>query len=337
MAGTFSLSEPTIDPPAVQVERLRAVFGLEAMDDPASADCRLRWSSSCRFELVLFSVTRAGADWPEPFVFRHQERPGAPGTLLAESLADPHLRAWDFVTGEAFRSATPIVFSYSTDPSSRRDFMNISTSREGERQQFTAPGEGGILGMGNNAIVHHVELEAVQRAPATPASPVPPVSPGLFRLQSLSDAIAEKTWDAAVKRAFSLPKMLGALETKAEAGTAKRLRMAGALNRHGRLLYTYGVGIALASDNNNHDEYKFEATLLSQYQQDFASYTMKRFMEDYTTVTARARLQPEERARIETLQVQFSLIKVKVLLVSLLNAFRVLSWHAILRDKHNTS
>ena len=60
-----------------------------------------------------------------------------------------------------------------------------------------------------------------------------------------------------------------------------RLRMAGALNKQGRLLYFYGLGgvsgdrgastcgtrlsrkfqrgIALASNNNNHDEYKFEA------------------------------------------------------------------------------
>ena len=53
--------------------------------------------------------------------------------------------------------------------------------------------------------------------------------------------------------------------------------MAGALNKQGRLLYFYGLGraptdrglgtfeiavwqgIALASNNNNHDEYKFEA------------------------------------------------------------------------------
>ena len=30
--------------------------------------------------------------------------------------------------------------------------------------------------------------------------------------------------------------------------------------------------------------YKFEATLLSQFQEDFSSYTLKRFMDDYTTV-----------------------------------------------------
>lgn len=46
---------------------------------------------------------------------------------------------------------------------------------------------------------------------------------------------------AAVKRQFGLAKMLAAMESKAEAGVAKRLRMAGALNRQGRLLYFYGA------------------------------------------------------------------------------------------------
>ena len=50
-------------------------------------------------------------------------------------------------------------------------------------------------------------------------------------------------------------------------------------------------------------------------------------MDDYTAVTARMNgtRVAEERARIETLQAQFSLIKVKVLLVSLLNGFRDLT------------
>ena len=48
---------------------------------------------------------------------------------------------------------------------------------------------------------------------------------------------------------------------------AKRLRMAGALNRTGRILYFYGLGIALAANNANHEEFKFEAVLLSQFQQ----------------------------------------------------------------------
>ena len=172
-----------------------------------------------------------------------------------------------------------------------------------------------------------------------------------------------RRWEAAVKRPFSLSKMLAAIENKNEAGVAKRLRMAGALNTTGRLLYFYGLGIALSSNNNNHDEYKFEATLLSQFQEDFSSYTLKRFMDDYTTSLPRSEaggalglggasggpsdgswiwqsftasfhggggggewhMPPEERQRIASLQQGFSLIKVKVLLVSLLNGFRDLT------------
>ena len=49
-----------------------------------------------------------------PFTFRHRERPNAPGTLLKEA-AETNMRAWDFTTGEAYLSASPIVFSFSTD------------------------------------------------------------------------------------------------------------------------------------------------------------------------------------------------------------------------------
>lgn len=59
-----------------------------------------------------------------------------------------------------------------------------------------------------------------------------------------------------MKRPFSLPKMLASIASKAEAGVAKRLRMAGALNKQGRLLYFYGLGVALASDNSNHEQYR---------------------------------------------------------------------------------
>ena len=54
----------------------------------------------------------------------------------------------------------------------------------------------------------------------------------------------------------------------------------------GRLLYFYGLGLALSSNNDDHDEFKFEATLLSLYQEDFSAYTMKKFMDDYTTTRA---------------------------------------------------
>ena len=67
----------------------------------------------------------------------HEERPGAPGTLLAENFLDTNLRAWDFTSGltllpgsshshrlplqgEAFRSTHPMIFSYSDDPRSKR-------------------------------------------------------------------------------------------------------------------------------------------------------------------------------------------------------------------------
>mmetsp|Transcript_47116 Transcript_47116/g.130944 ORF Transcript_47116/g.130944 Transcript_47116/m.130944 type:complete len:292 (-) Transcript_47116:143-1018(-) len=118
--------------------------------------------------------------------------------------------------------------------------------------------------------------------------------------------------------------MLASMENKSEAGVAKRLRMAGALNQQGRLLFFYGVAIAVSSNCNDHDEFKFEATLLSQYQEDFSSYTLKMFIDDYGT-KLNAFTAADERMRLERLQSNFSLIKVKVLLVSLLNGFRDLT------------
>lgn len=73
-----------------------------------------------------------------------------------------------------------------------------------------------------------------------------------------------------------MAKMLASLNQKSEAGVAKRLRMAGALNQQGRLLFFHGLGVCLASNNEDQDEYKFEATLISQYLEDFSSYTLKR-------------------------------------------------------------
>lgn len=347
------LEEAAVDAPT-QLSRLEKLFGLSllgsAQENPSS--CRVRWDSSaagCRFELVIFSVvhpplTSVGtpssfdaslsAPCEVPFTFTHKERQNAPGTLLSENIIQPYLRAWDFVTGEAFRSTRPIVFSFSEDPKSRRDFMNISTSRKGEFQQFKEPGEGGILGMGNNAIVHQVQLESVQMRLASDqamrtnapvslrsgranrsredrkssdgvdhgssgavvraahgvaiatmrrSSSMPTLRPlnlgqrdtskassrreltlpslasrtessDSFGHTSSSSSSRARRWEAAVKRPFSLEKMLAAIENKNEAGVAKRLRMAGALNTTGRLLYFYGLGIALSSNNNNHDE-----------------------------------------------------------------------------------
>eukprot|EP00930_Biecheleria_cincta_P047550 TRINITY_DN32985_c0_g1_i1.p1 TRINITY_DN32985_c0_g1~~TRINITY_DN32985_c0_g1_i1.p1 ORF type:complete len:779 (-),score=133.68 TRINITY_DN32985_c0_g1_i1:288-2624(-) len=298
---------------SLQVARLEKAFGLEVVQEATlNSDAILRWTDCCRFELFIFSLVKSCPEIQdevqEPFTFVHKERSGAPGTFLIHYGAT-YLRAWDFGTGVAFRSTHAIVFSFSEDPRNKRDFMNVSTS-ENKRQQFNAPGEGGILGMGNNAIVHHVQLDAVSKSEQT-----------LILDRPHSDVSGEKFWDAAVKRPFSLGKMLASLEHKSEAGVAKRLRMAGALNKNGRLLYFYGLGIALASNNNNHDEYKFEACLLSHYQEEFSSYTLKRFMNDYTAV-----LDPgNPDAEIAKLQKDFTLIKVKVLLVSLLNGFRDLT------------
>ena len=110
----------------VLFSHLRNAFHLET----AEVGGCVRWNSSCRFELIVFSLESATREHV-PFSFRHQEREGAPGTLLAESIIEPHLRAWEFVTGEAYRSKTPMVFSYADDSRSKRDFMNISTSRHG--------------------------------------------------------------------------------------------------------------------------------------------------------------------------------------------------------------
>ena len=96
--------------------------------------------------------------------------------------------------------------------------------------------------------------------------------------------------------------------------------MAGALNAHGRLLYFYGVGVCVASDYNDHEQFKFEACILSQYLEDFSSYTLKMFITDYHTLVHN-RLPAEERLRLSKLQGRFSLIKVKVLLLSLLDGF----------------
>ena len=303
-----------LEPEAVEMgpilARLSSTFGLKLIGEPEVRpdDCKVVWDFTCRFELIIFSTVHP--DDPngphEVFKFRHQERAGAPGTYLSEEDDDveTYLRAWDFVTGEAYRSIEPIVFSFSDDAKSKRDFMNISTSREGERQQFNAPGEGGILGMGANAIVHHVQLKAAlpeekgdtgsqylsvlqgqhgavshQSSGSSQASM--PGVPRLLRRQSIDSISWSRTWDAACKRQFSLPKMLAAMENKAEVGVAKRLRMAGALNRQGRLLYFYGLGITLASNNDIDGEYKFEVTLLSQFQEDFSAYTLKSFMDDY--------------------------------------------------------
>lgn len=311
----FPLETDAIDL-KVQLQRLEELFGLEIVpistprdgqqqEDPsqhAPPQRGVRWNSKCRFALVIFSVYFKKEDevYQEPWTFEHTERPGAQATLLENSLISTYLRAWDFVTGQAFASKHPVVFSFAEDPRDKRQFMKISTSAN-EAQQFHAPGEGGILGMGANAIVHHAELE--------------PTSP----LSSTDDAtVHPQEWDAAVKRPFGLSKMLASLESSSEAGLAKRVRVANSLNSDGRVVFFYGLGVALSANAHRPTQYKFEATLLARYEEEFSTYTMRKFMEEYT---AKRLTDPD----VEKWRCDFSLISVKVLLVSLLNAFRDLT------------
>jgi hypothetical protein len=188
--------------------------------------------------------------------------------------------------------------------------MRISTSAN-QPVQFHAPGEGGILGMGANAIVHRVDLGPVEASANSR-------EPGFMDKCPVQDR-----WDAAVKRHFSFHKMRAFLENRSEAGLAKRIRMASSLNSDGRVVEFYGLGVGLSSNSSNEHEFKFEAMLLARYEEEFSTYTMKKFMEDFLMPIERAPL--EDRQDIESLQRNFSLISVKVLLVSLLNAFRDLT------------
>ena len=184
---------------------------------------------------------------------------------MANSLITTRLRGWDFCDGQAYESAAPIVFSYSPNgPSDKRQFMKISTNSQ-QAQQFEAPGEGGILGMGANAIVHRVELQSTSdplllsssssSCSATTSSANTTGNDqntkGSENNSSRSGNNVVSRWDAAVKRPFSLSKMLASLEPNSEAGLAKRLRQLGnasLLNSDGRVLYFYGLGVALSSN-----------------------------------------------------------------------------------------
>eukprot|EP00980_Cylindrotheca_fusiformis_P009794 scaffold2156_cov115-Cylindrotheca_fusiformis.AAC.19 len=333
----FPLETDAIEP-KVQLQRLKGMFGLEIVHLSADANSSpnndettstppkktpqkgVRWTARCRFALVILSVySDKEKKYQEPWTFEHTERPGAQATLLENNLISTYLRAWDFVTGQAFASKQPVVFSFAEDPRDRRQFMKISTSAN-EAQQFEFPGEGGILGMGANAIVHHVELE--------------PTSPLAFSSKSqrddddddddedddtlaVSEALHPQSWDAAVKRPFGLSKMLASLESSSEAGLAKRVRFANSLNSDGRVIFFYGLGVALSANADRPTQYKFEATLLARYEPEFSTYTMRKFMEEYTS--------PKSTDAVTSWRNEFSLISVKVLLVSLLNAFRDLT------------
>ena len=318
---------------------MKSMFGLNTrlMD----GEPYVTWSAECRFALVIFSVVKcptepsySSMDMTEydidpsmrsdqvPWTFVHEERPNAPATLLENTLKATHLRAWDFVNGKAFASTLPTVFSFADDPRDKRAFMMVSRSAA-MLQQFQSPGEGDILGMGNNAIVHKVQLTSTRPDGRNRDENWTTINVGLENgkrrsfSSSLSEVNEEEFWDAAVKRPFSLTKMLAFLQNSSEAGLAKRLRLANLLNSDKRVLYFYGIGLGLSTNAYNQNEYKFELMLLSKYDENFSSYTLRCFMEEYTTqlisVTDESR-----RMSMERMQIEFSITAVKVLLVSLL-------------------
>lgn len=309
----FPLETESIDL-KVQLERMKTMFNLEVTRKGKNRPT-IKWTARCRFALVIFSVVRTLPDnttIQEAWTFVHEERPGAPATLLENNLLSTHLRGWDFVDGQAFASEQPIVFSFSNDPRDKREFMKISTSAN-EAQQFYAPGEGNILGMGDNAIVHRVILR-----------PTSATGESLSTQDDTSvELLSEPGWDAAVKRPFSLSKMLAFLKDTSEVGMAKRLRLANSLNSDGRVLYFYGLGLCLSANAYNHQEFKFEQVLLARYEEEFSTYTMRVFMEDYVSLLDQ--VPPERRADVKAMQDKFTIILVKSLLVSLLNAFRDLT------------
>jgi hypothetical protein len=85
----------------VQINLLKTMFGLEVFIPANSTEQHVRWSSKCRFALVVFSVFKtsvAGESYEEPWTFVHEERPGAPATFIEYNLLTTHVRAWDFGT-----------------------------------------------------------------------------------------------------------------------------------------------------------------------------------------------------------------------------------------------
>lgn len=85
----------------VQLDLMKSMFDLEVFTPDNSTEQHVRWTSTCRFALVIFSVFKtnsAGESFEEPWTFMHHERPGAPATFLQYNLLTTHLRAWDFGT-----------------------------------------------------------------------------------------------------------------------------------------------------------------------------------------------------------------------------------------------
>ena len=341
----------------VQLKRIRSMFGLPTRI--INGLPHIVWNEKCRFALVIFSVIRLSTELslgtsndasdemiidedgddparsPEqvPWTFVHEERPSAPSTLLENTLRSTHLRAWDFVTGEALASSIPTVFSFADDPRDKRAFMMMSKSANTLQRQVIG-GTSDILGMGENAIVQRVQLLHTTPDGAHRDENWTRVNIGLENTKRLSSKGDESNnaakmksfeeWDAAVKRPFSLAKMLVFLQNSSEAGLAKRLRLANLLNSDKRVLYFYGLGLGLSTNAYNQNEYKFELMLLSKYEEEFSTYTMREFMEEYIVVTSSVETEEKRRA-IKKLQSGFTVTSVKVFLVSLLNAFRDLT------------
>lgn len=112
--------------------------------------------------------------------------------------------------------------------------------------------------------------------------------------------------------------MLAFLQESSEAGLAKRLRLANLLNSDKRVLYFYGLGVALSTNAYNPNQYKFEVALLARYSETFSAYTMRSFMEEYTTAPSAVADEVQGRS-LGKMQSEFSITSVKVFLVSLLN------------------
>lgn len=106
------------------------------------------------------------------------------------------------------------MFSFADDPRDKRAFMMVSRSAN-EPQRFNAPGEGDILGMGANAIVHRVQLRSTRadgehRDEGWTKVNVGLSSPKKGEKENVHvENLQPIEWDAAVKRPFSLAKMLG--------------------------------------------------------------------------------------------------------------------------------
>ena len=76
--------------------------------------------------------------------------------------------------------------------------------------------------------------------------------------RSEDEVEATGDWDAAVKRPYSLDKMIVFLQNSSEAGLAKRLRAVNKMNADRRILYFHGLGVGISNNAYNANQYKFE-------------------------------------------------------------------------------